>query len=81
MLHQEKRASKRFRETILILKSYNHFTDKKKKKKKKMAATKKKCSFFFFFFFFFCVFCIELSLHLPSFKVRGLQMTINFALV
>ena len=29
----------------------------------------------------FCVFCIELSLHLPSFKVRGLQMTINFALV
>ena len=30
---------------------------------------------------FFCVFCIELSLHLPSFKVRGLQMTINFPLV
>ena len=24
---------------------------------------------------------IELSLHLPSFEVRGLQMTINFALV
>ena len=29
----------------------------------------------------FCVFCIELSLHLPLFKVRGLQKTTNFALV
>ena len=29
----------------------------------------------------YCVFCIELSLHLPSFIARGLQMTINFALV
>ena len=28
----------------------------------------------------FCVLCIELSLHLPSFKVRGLQITINFPL-
>ena len=37
-----------------------------------MAASKKQC---------FSVFCIELSLHLPTFKVRGLQMTINFALV
>ena len=27
----------------------------------------------------FSVFCIELSLYLPSFKVRGLQMTMNFA--
>ena len=26
----------------------------------------------------FCVFCIELSLHLPLFKVRGLQKTIDF---
>ena len=29
----------------------------------------------------FCVFCIELSLHLPSLKVWGLQMTIQFTLV
>ena len=29
----------------------------------------------------FCVFCVELSLHLPSFKVRGLQMTLDFPLV
>ena len=29
----------------------------------------------------FCILCIEFSLHLPSFKVRGLQMTINLALV
>ena len=52
--------------------------------KNKMAASKKQ---FFFFGFFVClfvcffVFCIELSLHLLSFKVRGLQMTIDFLLV
>ena len=40
--------------------------------KMEMSATKKQ---------YFCVFCIELSLHLPSFKVRDLQITINFALV
>ena len=45
--------------------SYNDLT-----KKNKMAATKKQCFFF--------VFCIELSVHLLSFKVR---MTTNFALV
>ena len=32
-----------------------------------MAATKKQCFF-----------CIELSLHLPSFKVQGLQITMIF---
>ena len=41
----------------------------------KMAAIKKQCFFFLF------VFCIELNIHLPPSKVRGLQMTINFALV
>ena len=44
-----------------------------------MAATKKQCFLFLFLFcfFFFLVFCIELSLHPPSFKVQGLQMTID----
>ena len=37
-----------------------------------MAAAKKQC---------FLRFCIEPSLHVPSFKVRGLPMTINLALV
>ena len=43
--------------------SYNNFTDKKTK-----WLLKKQC------FFFVCVFCIELSLHLSSFKVRDLQI-------
>ena len=46
--------------------SYNSFTDKKQSG----------CFFFFSF-----IFCIELSLPLLLFKVQGLQMTINFALV
>ena len=49
--------------------------------KNKMAATKKQCFFFFFFFFFFfCVFCIEPSLHLPSFKVRGFTNNYKFCI-
>ena len=44
-----------------------------------MDATMKQC-FLFVCLFVFCVFCFELSLHLPSHKVRDL-MTINFALV
>ena len=35
-----------------------------------MAAAKKQ---------WFRAFCIELSLHLPSFKVRGLQLTIDIS--
>ena len=42
--------------------------------KSKMATAKKQCFLRF-------VFCIELSLQLPSFKVRDLQMTKNLALV
>ena len=38
--------------------------------KNKMAVTKKQCHF--------CIFCIEPSLHLPSFKVWGVQVTINY---
>ena len=51
--------------------SYKNFTDKKQNGcyfTKKHAVP-------------LCVFCIELSVHLPSFKVQSLQMTINFALV
>ena len=48
--------------------SHNNFTNNNK-----MAATKNQC--------FIYDFGIEPSLNLPSFKVRGLQMIIHFALV
>ena len=41
--------------------------------KSKMAAAKKRC--------LSCDFCIKLSLHLRHSKSRGLQMTVNLALV
>ena len=41
--------------------------------KRKMGTAKKQC--------FLRFTCMELSLHLPSFKVPGLQMTINLAIV
>ena len=50
--------------------------------KSKMTAAKKQC-----FFLFVCLFVFSFSVlnsvftYLPSFKVRGLQITINFALV
>ena len=47
--------------------------------KSKMAAAKKQCFFFFFFFFLRFLYFTESSP--PSFKVRGLQMTINLALL
>ena len=54
--------------------------------KRKMAAAKKQCFFlcvffFFFFFFFFLRFLYLTESSPPSFKVRGLQMAINLALV
>ena len=49
------------------LSSYNNFTDKKQ-----MAAAKKRCFLRFLY--------LTESSH-PSFKVRGLQMTINLILV
>ena len=52
--------------------------------KSKMAAARKRCFFFFFFFFFVFVFFRFLYFtesSPPSFKVRGLQMTMNFSLV
>ena len=73
MLHQEKDLPN---DSGMPL-SKNNFTDDQKKKKKKkkwlLLINKKQC--------FFSVFCIELSLHLPSFKVRSLQVTMNFVLV
>ena len=49
--------------------SYDSFTDKKTKWLLLGSST-------------FCIFCIELSLHLPSFKIQGLQnMIIYFSLV
>ena len=44
-----------------------------------MAAATKRCFFFFFFFFLRFLYLTETSR--PLFKVRGLQMTMNLALV
>ena len=49
--------------------------------KSKMADAKKRFLFFFFSFFFFWRFLYLTESSPPSFKVQGLQMTINLALV
>ena len=49
--------------------------------KSRMAAAKKRCFFFFFFFFFFLRFLYFTESSPPSFKVQGLQMTMNLPLV
>ena len=48
--------------------NYNNFTDKKQNAWLLLRNSA------------FCIFCIEMSLYQLSFRVRGLQMTINFAL-